>query len=282
MKVQVSTLLLALTLGFGTANAQIRTPEPSPSATVSQAIGLGTATISYSRPSLKGRKMFNHQVPYGSVWRTGANKITNLTLSEDMEVAGHKLAAGTYALFTIPTATEWTIILNNGANQWGSYTYDQKDDVLRFKVKPEKLAKKEEHFTIDFTDFSPTKAHLSIRWENTAVKFAISQDPHARIMAQIKDELAKADVKASTYLAASNYYFDTKSDQQAVYDWAKKAVDLDPKFWTHYYFARAAALNGKCEEAIVHAKAGLAMAKEAGDQAYVINNQSIIDQCSKK
>ncbi|WP_025764419.1 DUF2911 domain-containing protein [Dyadobacter tibetensis] len=282
MKKKLSLFLLALTIGLTSAQAQIQTPQSSPAATVSQAIGLGTVTVNYSRPSLKGRKMFGHQLPYGQIWRTGANQITNLTLSTEMTIEGNKVPAGTYGLFTIPDKTEWTIILNKGADQWGAYTYKEQDDVLRFKVKAQPQKAKVEHFTIQFADYTPTSATLSLSWENTGAQFSISQDPKEQIMAQIAQEMAKTDIKSGTYLTASNYYYDNNENKEDIYKWAKAAVELDSKFWTNFYVARAAALNGKCEEAIKYAKAGLKMAQEAGDQAYVINNQSIIDQCSKK
>ena len=166
--------------------AQIRTPAPSPVSTVTQAIGLAKVTIEYSRPSAKGRKIFGELVPYGKIWRTGANKITTIQFDSDVTVNGKKIAAGTYGWYTLPGEKEWTIALNSDNKQWGAYAYDEKKDVLRLAVKPEKLAQKAEHFTIEFDNFTPKAADVVLRWENTAVRFRIEHDPHEQILAAIK------------------------------------------------------------------------------------------------
>ena len=276
---KISMLMLSASLCALTATAQIQTPQASPAATLSQSIGLGKATIEYSRPALKGRKMFGAQVPYGKVWRTGANKITNLILSEDMLVNGQKVAAGTYALFTIPTATDWTIILSKDANMWGAYEYKEASDVLRFTVKSQKLPKSQEYFTIEFTDFTATEANVAISWENVLVKFALKNDPDEKIMAQIQQALAAPDVKSGTYFAAADYYYTTNRDLDKAYEWATKVVEQDQKYWTYYLRGKIAAKIGKCEVAVGDATKGLALAKEAGDDAYILNNQKVLQAC---
>lgn len=279
---KLSTLMLAASLFAFTATAQIQTPQASPAVTISQTIGLGKATIEYSRPSLKGRKMFGVQVPYGKVWRTGANKITNLILSEDMLVGGKKVAAGTYGLFTIPTTTDWTIILSKDANMWGAYEYKEANDVVRFTVKSQKLAKAQEYFTIEFTDFTASEANVAISWENVQVKFSLKNDPDEKIMAEIKQKMAGSDISTATYSAAANYYYDTNRDLNQAYEWANKVVEKDQKFWTYYLRAKIAAKIGKCDVAVVDATKGLAMAKEGGDDSYVINHQNVLKECKGK
>ncbi len=279
---KLSALMLAASLFAFTAMAQIQTPQASPAATISQSIGLGKATVEYSRPALKGRKMFGVQVPYGKVWRTGANKITNLILSEDMLVGGQKVAAGTYALFTIPTATDWTIILNKDANMWGAYEYKEANDVVRFTVKSQKLAKAQEYFTIEFTDFSASEANVAISWENVQVKFTLKNDPDEKIMAEIKQKMAGSDISTATYSAAANYYYDTNRDLNQAYQWANKVVEQDQKFWTYYLRGKIAAKIGKCDVAVADATKGLALAKEAGDDSYVLNHQQVLKDCKGK
>jgi hypothetical protein len=277
-----STLCLAMSLFVLSAQAQIQTPQASPAATISQSIGLGKATVEYSRPALKGRKMFGAQVPYGKVWRTGANKITNLVLSEEMMVNGQKVPAGTYGLFTIPTATDWTIILSKDANMWGAYEYNQANDVVRFTVKSQKLAQKQEHFTIEFTDFTPSEANVAISWENALVKFPIKNDADARIMAEIEKKMSATEISPATYSAAANYYYDTNRDLNKAYEWANKVVEKDQKFWTYYLRGKIAAKIGKCDVAVSDATKGLAMAKEAGDDSYVLNHQNVLKACKGK
>lgn len=279
---RISTLCLVFTLIVATAQAQIQTPQASPAATVTQSIGLGNVTIEYSRPVLKGRKMFGAQVPYGKVWRTGANKITNLVLSEEMTINGQKVPAGTYGLFTIPTATDWTVILNTDAEMWGAYEYNDKNDVVRFTVKSQKLANTQEYFTIEFTDFTPSEASLAISWENVLVKFAIKNDPDAKIMAEIEKKMAASDISPTTYFAAASYYYDTNRDLNKAYEWASRVLEKETQFWNYTLRAKIAAKIGKCDVAVKDATKGLSLAKEGGDDAYVLMNQQVLKACKSK
>lgn len=248
-------------------------------ATVSQGIGLTKATVEYSRPALKGRKMFGDQVPYGKVWRTGANMATKLTLDGEMSVNGKAVPAGSYALFTIPGQNEWTIILNKNTKAFGAFDYKEAEDVLRFTVKPEKLSTPAEYFTVEFTDFTPTTANLAMRWENVQVKFQLKQDPDAQIMAQIDAEVSKPDAKPGVFSAAANYYYDTNRDLTKARAWADKVVEADKKYWTYFLRGKIAAKQGDCKTARADAEAGLKMAQEAGDDAYIKNHKGILATC---
>ncbi|GAB2783940.1 DUF2911 domain-containing protein [Rhabdobacter roseus] len=278
---QRSALGLFLAFSITLAQAQIQTPQPSPAATISQAVGLGKVTVEYSRPALKGRTMFGTQVPYGKVWRTGANKITNLILSDEMLVNGQKVAAGTYGLFTIPNQNEWTIILSKDANIWGAYTYKPENDVLRFNVKAQKLAKPEEYFTIEFTDFTASETAVAIRWENVQAKFSIKHDSEAKILAEIQEKTTASDANIGTLSAAANYYYDTNRDLKKAYEWATKVVEQDQKYWTYYLRGKIAAKIGQCDVAVADAQKGLKLAQEAGDDAYILNHQKLLKQCGK-
>jgi hypothetical protein len=281
MKKRLFQLFVLLLLGI-TVKAQIKTPAPSPSATAIQEIGLATVTIEYSRPSLKGRKMIGSPlVPFGQVWRTGANKIPNVKISTDVTIEGQKVAAGTYGIFTIPNATEWTVILSKNPNQWGAYDYKEADDLLRFKVKAEKLVAKEEHFTMAFTDFTKTSAKVAIRWENTQIKFNIAHDPDAQIMAEIQSKTSAAEVSSDTYFGAAEYYFDTNRDLNQALTWANKVVEKDKEYWTYYLRAKIAAKLGKCDIAVEDATKGLELAKKANDAAYVANHTKVLKTCGK-
>jgi hypothetical protein len=169
-------LFLAMMCFSSLAIAQGGKPAASPAASVKQQVGGVSVTIDYSRPALKGRKMMGTDaVPYGKVWRTGANKITNITFSKDAKIEGKAVPAGTYGLATIPTEGNWTIILTKNAGQWGTYSYKAEEDLLRVEVPSEKLKETAEYFTIGFTDFKDATAKVYIKWENQMAKFTISE-----------------------------------------------------------------------------------------------------------
>ncbi len=272
--------VLVFALFLTTSYAQIKTPAASPSASVTQAIGLAKATIEYSRPSLKGRKMIGADlVPFGKVWRTGANKIPNLILTQDVTIDGKTVAAGTYGIATIPAQKEWTIIITKNAEQWGVYEYKESEDLMRFKVKVEKSKSTEEHFTMGFNDFTPTSAHLYISWENTVVKFKISQNPEAQIMAEIREKTTASDVKGDTYFGAANYYFENGKDLNQAYDWANKVVEKEKAYWTLALRAKIAQKLGKCDVAKADAKEGVELAKKDNDASYVATLTKILETC---
>lgn len=276
---QKSLLVLAVTaVLFGTATAQISTPAASPAATVAQTVGLTKVTIDYARPALKGRKMFGDQVPYGKVWRTGANRTTKLTLSDDIMMGGKLVPAGSYGLFTVPDKGEWTIIINKDAVGPGAFAYKAENDVLRFTVKPGTVPATE-FFTIEFSDFTPTTANLVLRWETTQVKIPLMNDPDERIMAQIKEQTAAAEVKPGVYFAAADYYYQTNRDLKQALEWANKVVAGDQKYWTYYLRAKIEQKLGTCPAAKTDALLSLDMAKKAGDDAYVKNNERLLVEC---
>lgn len=269
----------ALLAGLSTfTSAQVRLPAASPLATLSQEVGLATVSVEYSRPALKGRTMFGDQVPYGKVWRTGANRSTKLTVSDEVQMNGKPLPAGSYGLFTIPGPAEWTIILSKDAVGSGAFNYKPENDVMRFTVKPEKVATTE-YFTIEFADFTPTTTNLALRWQDVQVNIPIRQDPDARIMAQIKAEVAKPDVKPGTLMMAANYYYDTNRDLKQARSWADKVVEADKQYWTYFLRAKIAQREGDCKTARTDAQAGLELARKAGDDAYIKNHQRILAEC---
>ncbi len=274
-----SLLTLALTAIFaGTAMAQINTPAASPAAMVAQTVGLTKVTVDYARPALKGRKMFGDQVPYGKVWRTGANRTTKLTLSDDIMMGGKLVPAGSYGLFTVPDKGEWTIVINKDAVGPGAFAYKVENDVLRFTVKSQTVPATE-FFTIEFSDFTPTTANLVLRWETTQVKIPLMNDPDERIMAQIEEQTAAAEVKPGVYFAAADYYYQTNRDLKQALEWANKVVADDQKYWTYYLRAKIEQKLGTCPAAKTDAMLSLDMAKKAGDDAYVKNNERLLAEC---
>ena len=181
--------LLAASLFFTPgAYAQIAMPQPSPAATVTQKVGLADVTLSYSRPGARGRKIFGDLLPYGQLWRTGANAATKLTFSDEVTVNGTKVPAGEYSLFTIPGKDEWTVMLNKNAKA-SANDYKEAEDAARFKVKPAKTAAPYETFTIDFSDLTASAANMNIKWENTKVTLKLESDVDSKVMAQIKEKV---------------------------------------------------------------------------------------------
>jgi hypothetical protein len=170
-------LLSAVTIGAALAQQQQQRqgPRPSPNATVSQTVGLTEVTIKYSRPGVKNREIWGKLVPYGQVWRTGANENTTIKFSTPVKINGHELPAGTYGVQTIPTATEWTIIFSKDSNEWGAFTYKQADDALRIQAKPQP-AEFRERMAFDFEDMTDNAAKVVLHWEKLKVSFNIEVD----------------------------------------------------------------------------------------------------------
>jgi hypothetical protein len=275
--------LTLLLLNRFEAVAQLVTPAASQQATVTQRVGLTDITLKYFRPSLKGRKMFGETLPFGSAWRTGANNATTLTFKEEVTVEGIKVPAGEYALYTIPGATEWTVVLNKNTKLGGStHQYKVEDDVARFKVKPTKTATTTETLTINFADLTTSTANLEIVWENTAAKFKIASEVDSKVMAQIQEQVINGqNVSADLYAAAANYYLDNKKDPKLALTWIKKANEKDPKFWNLHAQAKIQAMNKDFKGAIATAEKSIALAKEAKNDDYVRMNEKAIGEWKK-
>ncbi len=167
-RISILALLLFCAI-IGNSYGQDKKPQPSQTATFSQKVGFTDVTIVYSRPSAKGRTIMGGLVPYGKLWRTGANLATKITFSDDVKIAGQSLAAGSYAIFTIPGENEWTVIFNKNWEQGGTANYKESEDVLRVKVESVKMSVNVETFLIDINNVKPTSATLDIVWENTVV-----------------------------------------------------------------------------------------------------------------
>jgi len=174
MKLQLHFPLWMLALVFSTlsltACAQPKKDKPreSPKDSAMGMVGGASVKIVYGTPAVKGRAIWGELVPYGKVWRTGANEATQISFDKDVTVEGQKLAAGTYGFFTIPEKDQWTVIFNKTAKQWGAYDYKEADDALRIKVAPVKAAAAQERLK-----FMVTPSGIALRWENLEVPVAI-------------------------------------------------------------------------------------------------------------
>ncbi|MFN3800885.1 DUF2911 domain-containing protein [Belliella pelovolcani] len=272
-------LMLALSLFFVlTAHAQqIEMPQASPASTIAQKIGLTDVKIEYSRPSTKGRKIFGELVPFGQVWRTGANAATIITFSTDVKIEGNEVPAGSYAIYSIPDRNEWTIILSKNTKLWGAVGYNQEDDYLRFKVKPGKTGQKYETMEVGFVDMTDTGATVSIKWEQTRVRFRIETDVDPIVMAQIRQlVIDQQPTNPGLYYQAANYYFTNNKDMRQALEWINKSVDSDPKYWTVHLKAKIELALGMKKEAIESARSSMNMAKEAKNPDYVGLNERLI------
>jgi hypothetical protein len=274
-------LIGAVLLVFGSvsmAMAQVVTPRPSQKASVMQTVGVTDITITYSRPGVKGRKIWGDPlpeqaktageatldnqmvrpkdaviVPYGHVWRTGANEATMFVVTDDVLINGQKLAAGTYSLHTIPTKDEWTIVFNGTANQWGSFNYDPAKDTLRVKAKPQWVNENQEWLAYSFDPVTDNSAQVNIRWEKISVPFTVSiADVNATTLAKLKTTVGAAKPDDwRTPMQAGNWVMQnsiTTDDEQGM-AWLDQSIKVKETFQNLAAKANALYRTGKKEEA---------------------------------
>jgi hypothetical protein len=247
------------------AQQQIRTPRPSQKQIVTQTVGVTDITINYSRPGVKNRSIWGALVPYDKVWRTGANEATSIQFSDDVTINGQPLPKGTYSLHTIPTAGDWTIIFNKVADQWGSYSYDEKSDALRVKATPQK-SEFREWLTFDFPQISADAATVAIRWENISVPFTVGTDSVKKTIASIRNAMvsSKGDAWRLPYLAAQTA-FDAGSMTAESSQWVDESIKANENISNLWLKARMQAKAGNVAEA--RKTGAAAIAKATADQA---------------
>lgn len=268
-------LLVALSMGMlvMTEAQQLRTPQPSTTQTLKQELGLGTVELSYSRPNMKGRKIFGDLVPFDKVWRTGANNATTLTFTDEVIIGGTKVPAGKYGLLSIPSANEWTIIISKQTDVTSPAAYKQDMDVVRVKAKPMQLPWSFETFGISFENIKDNGCELMMAWDKTLVSLPITTDVDGKVMKQI-ETIMKAD--ARPYFAAASYYANNGKDLNQAIVWFDKAIEQNPKaFWVYYQKASALAKLGKKAEAIAVSNKSIELAKEAKNDDYVALNEKL-------
>jgi len=204
-------LLSFLAAGAALAQQQLDIPRPSPNASVSQTVGITEITIKYSRPGVKGRQVWGKLVPYGEVWRAGANENTTIRFSTPVKVEGHELPAGIYGLQAIPTAGDWTVIFSKDANEWGAFSYKQADDALRIQVKPQP-AEFRERMAFDFDDVTDTTAKIALQWEKLKVPFTVEVDTPKLVTAKLKESVRwQTPYQAAGYCIQNNTCLDDAS-----------------------------------------------------------------------
>jgi len=277
-RTSVSFFAILFVLCFAaSAFAQITVPRPSQTASVMQRIGVTDVTITYSRPGVKGRKIWGDPlpgqekgeatldnqntrpkdaviVPWGHVWRTGANEATRFVVTDDVLINGQKLAAGSYSLHTIPTKDEWTIVFNGTANQWGSFDYDPAKDTLRVKAKPQWVNENQEWLAFTFDPVGEDSAQVNIRWEKVSVPFTVKvPDVAATTMAKLKATVGSAKPDDwRTRMQAGNYLINNTdaSDDALGMEWLDASIKVKETFQNLSAKANALYKAGKKEEAV--------------------------------
>lgn len=265
------------------SDAQVKTPQQSPRAVLNQAVGLTEVEIDYSRPSLRGRTIFGDLVPFGKMWRTGANLNSTISFSEDVVIDGKTLPKGKYAIFATPRADKWEVAFYTDTNNWGlPEKWDASKAVLTASVKPVMLNRNVESLTIGLNNLNNNYADLEISWEKTLVPVRFEVPTHKAAVASI--EKALAGPTATDYFAAAQYYYQAEGDMNKALNYVNKAIDLSEQ--KPFYFYRQKSLIqaklGDKKGAIETAKISLAASEKANNADYVKMNKDSIAEWSKK
>lgn len=278
-------IILAMTIVLTSFNgiAQVKTPAPSPKSTVEQMVGLTEVTVEYSRPSKKGRNIFGDLVPFGKLWRTGANKNSIVTFSDDVVIKGQTLKKGSYAIFTTPKVDMWEVVFYADTENWGTpENWNEKNVALSTNVDAQMLGNAVETFTIGINNLDNNYGHLELSWDKTlvAVKFEVPTQKTA--MASI--EKALAGPTSGDYFSSAQYFYQSNGDLNKALEYVNKAIDLnkDKPFWYTRQKSLIQAKLGDKKGAIETAKISLAAATAAKNDDYVKMNNDSIAEWSKK
>jgi hypothetical protein len=267
-------LLLAITACSVSFAQTLVTPQPSTTQMIKQNFGLSSIEFSYSRPNAKGRVIFGELVPFGKVWRTGANQASTLTFGEDVTIGDKKIAAGKYGLLSIPSKNNWILIITKQLDVTSPSAYKEENDLVRVNVKPIVGANKVETFTMQFTNVKSSSCELTLQWENTTVSLPISTDVDSKVMSQINNIMTKDNLP---YFNAAMYYMESGKDLNQALSWFNKALEQNPSAY-YMYFQKASCLAklGKKQEAITTATKSLELATAAKNPDYVKLNEDLL------
>jgi hypothetical protein len=280
MKKLIFIIAVSLTSSF---KAQVLTPKASPVAKIQQKVGLADIQIDYSRPSVNGRVIFGELIPYGQMWRLGANENTKITSSEALIFGKDTLKAGTYALFAKPGENNWEFYFYKDYSNWGlPEKWD--DSKVALKVSASAVISKEftENLTLQFEELKSSSAKITLTWAQTKVTLPFALDTKTKVLASIDKTMAGPS--ANDYHQAATYYFNENLDLKKALEWSTKAVELRgaSAYWMTRLKAQLQAANGDFKGAIETAKLSMEAAKADGDDAYVLANQKSIEEWSKK
>lgn len=254
---------------------RLNTPTLSPYTKIIQEVGLTEVMLEYARPSAKGRKIFGALVPFDKVWRSGANASTKITITETVQVGGHPLDSGTYAIYTIPGEGSWTIIIhgNTKLRSIAGDAYKPEDDLFRFKVKPEPSSGFVETFTLQFADLGTDSFNLRLSWENTTVNIPFKVEVDDKIAGQMATFLKDPDsIPDRTYFEAAQYYLHNDKDLGEALEWINAALEKSPQNF-RYGLLKAKILDKSGDH-----KAALGTINEANTWATKANNANYIEQ----
>ena len=275
-------IALAIIVTQFTIEAQIKTPQASPKATIDQVVGLTDVEIVYSRPSARGRAVFGNLVPFGQLWRTGANENTMITFSDDVIIDGKPLKKGKYALYTIPNIQSWEVIFYTATDNWGTpKEFNEANVALRTVVKEEAAPRAIETFTIGISDLDANFAYLEMSWENSRVALKFEVPTQKNAMASVEKVLAGP--AAGDYFAAAQFYYQSNGDVNKARTYIDKALEMSAE--VPFYFLRQRSLiqakQGDTKGAIETAKLSIKAAEAAGNADYVKMNKDSILEWSK-
>lgn len=259
--------------------AQIDHPKASPSSRVEQEVGLSKITIDYSRPAVRGRKIFGDLVPYGRIWRVGANESTKFTVDSEVKVMGNTLPKGTYALYAFPEKGDWEIAFHSNIAHWGDgrNAYDPAEDVFRIKVTPERMPYHQENFLISFDSLTHNSVTMQWLWERTKISIPIRFDTEGLMQEEIQKQL-QDNPTAQTYYEAARYLQEQGKQYDTALAYLNNAIELGGDT---YYFHRVKSLVeaalGDYAGAVVSAEKSLALADAQGKDEFVRMNQKNIE-----
>jgi hypothetical protein len=276
-KIILSLMLLSSIISF----AQIKMPAPSSTQTISQDFGLGKLELTYSRPNIKGRQLFKETselAPLGKVWRTGANSATRIKITEPVEIAGKAIDTGTYAIYTIPGKSEWTVIINKGAKNWGS-EYIETSDVFRVTVPVGKMKESVETFTMQFGNVKAESCELHLMWGKTYVSIPFTTKVNDKIKAQVEKALAGDNVTSNTYFSAANFYYEMDKDlPKALTNITKAIGEKSDKFWMYLTKAKIERDLGDKTSAKASAEKCIEEATKQKNEDYVRSAKELIKE----
>jgi len=274
-KIRTAALIITSLISLNITAQQLKVPAPSPLQTIKQAFALSEITIEYSRPSAKGRTVYGDVVPFGKIWRTGANASTKITFGDSVKIEGLTVKPDTYALYSIPNKDSWEIMLYKDLNLGGNVgDYKTENEVIRFKVDTKNITEKVETFTMGLTNISATATNIEMVWENTKVSFSVTTEIDNKIMKTIESTIVK---DSRPFFQAATYYFENNKDLNLALEWVNKATIANPKaYWVYMLKAKIQLKLNDKKGAITTANQVIVLATEDKDDAYISQAQKLI------
>ncbi len=271
MRITVPVLPLALLAGAATAQTQLPTPKASPQARVEQSIGISKITVDYHRPGVKDRVIWGELVPFGEVWRAGANEATVITFSDDVKIGDARVEAGTYGFFAIPGKESWTLILNGRAKQWGSMDYKEAEDALRITVKPE-AAPHTEWMRFQIDPEGSDSANIELRWEKVRVAFKATFDVKSLVGKKLEEALANAGPEDwQVFMQAASFHFDSGRADEKTMGLVEKSISIKENWRNVALRAQILRKNGKNAESLKDLEHALDLAKKSNASKGALN-----------